>query len=43
MKKKQNLNYRPSYLGNVTSCRVPGTSLGNKIRIFTDNMYMYTI
>ena len=42
-----NLNYRklPSYLGNVspkrTSGRAPGTSFGHKIRIFTDNMYIY--
>ena len=41
--KKINLNYRPSDLGNVypksTSGRAPGTSFGNKIRIFTDNIY----
>ena len=41
---KINLNDRPSYLGNVLpkrkSGREPGTSFGNKIRIFTDNIYI---
>ena len=44
--KKTKFNYRSSYLGNIcpkcTSGRVPGTSFGNKIRRFTDSMYIYT-
>ena len=49
--KKINLNYRPSDLGNVcpkrTSACLDGKhhgrpSFGNKIKIFTDNMYIYT-
>ena len=43
--KKRNLNYRQSDLGNFcpkrTSGRAPGLSFGNKIIIFTDNMYIY--
>ena len=43
--KKINLNDRPYYLGNVyhkrASGRAPAISFGNKIRRFTDNMYIY--